>query len=106
MNRETMIAKNQENRTMSEEVKEETQEETQAESTVEAKPKTPEFKKPLKKMTAVELKEVAMEIPGAVGVTAMEKAELIELIQEYYGLEDEDAGKQKKAKKTRRPLRK
>ena len=90
---------------MSEEVKEETQEETTAESTEEAKPKTPEFKKPLKKMTAVELKEVAMEIPGAVGVTAMEKAELIELIQEYYGLEDEDAGKQKKVKKDKATIK-
>ncbi|EFK07918.1 conserved hypothetical protein [delta proteobacterium NaphS2] len=90
---------------MPEEVKEETQEETQAESTEEAKPVTPEFKKPLKKMTAVELKEVAMEIPGAVGVTAMEKADLIEAIQEYYGLEDEDAGKRKKAKKDKATIK-
>lgn len=84
---------------MSEETKEETGEETKAESTEEAKPKAPEFKKPLKKMTVVELKEVAKEIPGAVGVTAMLKADLVELIREYYGLEDKDAGKRKKAKK-------
>ena len=89
---------------MSEEVKEETKE-TTAESTEEAKPAIPEFKKPLKKMTAVELKEVAKEIPGAVGVTAMEKTELIELIQEYYGLEDEDVGKQKKAKKDKATIK-
>jgi hypothetical protein len=56
-------------------------------------------------MTVVELKEVAKEIPGAVGVTAMLKADLVELIQEYYGLEDEDAGKRKKAKKDKATIR-
>jgi len=90
---------------MSEEAKEETKEETKGESTEEAKPKAPEFKKPLKKMTVVELKQVAKEIPGAVGVTAMVKAELIGLIQEYFGLEDEDAGKRKKAKKDKATIR-
>ena len=65
----------------------------------EAKPKVPEFKKPLVKMTAVELKEVAMEIPGAVGVTAMMKPELLSLIREYYGIEDEAVEKKKKVKK-------
>ena len=74
---------------MAEEIKEET------------KPKVPEFKKPLVKMTAVELKEVAMEIPGAVGVTAMLKADLISIIREYYGLEDEAVGKKKKVKKVK-----
>ncbi len=75
---------------MAEETKEETQEET--------KPVVPEFKKPLVKMTAVELKEVAMEIPGAVGVTAMSKVDLLASIREYYGLEDE-AEKKKAVKK-------
>jgi len=70
---------------MAEETKEETQEESQ--------PVVPEFKKPLVKMTAVELKEVAMEIPGAVGVTAMSKADLLASIREYYGLEDESEKK-------------
>ena len=74
---------------MAEEIKEET------------KPTVPEFKKPLVKMTAVELKEVAMEIPGAVGVTAMLKADLLSLIREYYGIEDEAAQKKKKAKKVK-----
>lgn len=72
---------------MAEEIKEET------------KPTVPEFKKPLVKMTAVELKEVAMEIPGAVGVTAMQKADLLSSIREYYGLEDEAVEKKKKVKK-------
>ena len=74
---------------MAEEIKEET------------KPTVPEFKKPLVKMTAVELKEVAMEIPGAVGVTAMLKADLLSLIGEYYGLEDEVVEKKKKVKKVK-----
>ena len=65
----------------------------------ETKPTAPEFKKPLVKMTAVELKEVAMEIPGAVGVTAMGKAELLSLIRDYYGIEEEVVEKKKKVKK-------
>ena len=69
------------------------------ETNEETKPTAPEFKKPLVKMTAVELKEVAMEIPGAVGVTAMEKAELLSLIREYYGIEEEVVEKKKKVKK-------
>jgi len=68
-------------------------EETQEETQEETKPVVPEFKKPLNKMTAVELKEVAMEIPGAVGVTAMLKADLLASIREYYGLEDESEKK-------------
>ena len=67
----------------------------------ETKPKVPEFKKPLVKMTVVELKEVAKEIPGAVGVTAMLKADLLSLIREYYGLEDETVEKKKKVKKVK-----
>ena len=67
----------------------------------ETKPTAPEFKKPLVKMTVVELKEVAKEIPGAVGVTAMEKADLLALIGEYYGLEDEAVEKKKKVKKVK-----
>ena len=106
MNRETLISKKSgEQNHVRRSQKKRPRKKPQAESTEEAKPKTPEFKKPLKKMTAVELKEVAMEIPGAVGVTAMEKAELIELIQDYYGLEDEDAGKQKKVKKDKATIK-
>ncbi len=67
----------------------------------ETKPKVPEFKKPLVKMTVVELKEVAKEIPGAVGVTSMLKADLLSLIKEYYGIEDEVVEKKKKGKKVK-----
>ena len=77
---------------MAEEIKEEN-----TETTV----KKPEFEKPLAKMTAPELKEVAMEIPGLTGVHAMQKPELIAVIREYYGIEEEDQarGKKKKAAK-------
>lgn len=76
-------------------------EETKEEAKEETKPTVPEFKKPLVKMTAVELKEVAKEIPGAVGVTAMSKPELRSLIREYYGLEEEVVEKKKKVKKAK-----
>ena len=67
----------------------------------ETKPAVPEFKKPLIKMTVVELKEVAMEIPGAVGVTAMEKADLLSSIREYYGIEEEVIETKRKVKITK-----
>lgn len=76
--------------------------ESTAEGTSEApKPKPPEFKKPLDKLTAPELREVAMEIPGVTGVHAMKKEELLPIIREYYGIEDEmpEKGKKKKAQK-------
>ncbi len=75
---------------MEEEVKEEINETTT---------KKPEFKKPLDKMTAPELKEVAKKIPGLTGVHAMKKVDLIEVIKEYYGIEEEGParGKNKKS---------
>ncbi|MBT3257562.1 MAG: transcription termination factor Rho [Deltaproteobacteria bacterium] len=76
-------------------------EETKEEAKEETKPTVPEFKKPLVKMTAVELKEVAMEIPDAVGVTSMLKPDLLSLIKEYYGIEDEVVEKKKKVKKVK-----
>ena len=77
--------------TKEEEVKDEAAETTDeaAEATVEA----PEDEKPLEKMTAPELKEVAGKIPGVTGVTAMKKADLIALIKEYRGIVDEEPKK-------------
>ena len=49
--------------------------------------------KPLEKMTAPELKEVAGKIPGATGVTAMKKEQLIALIKEYRGIVDDESKK-------------
>jgi len=78
-------------------VNEETKEEIQENPPVKA----PEFKKPLDKMTAIELREVAMEIPGVVGAHAMKKGELLSTIKEYYGIEDDtlEKGKKKKVQK-------
>ena len=53
--------------------------------------------KPLEKMTTPELKEIALNIPGATGVTAMKKDQLLALIKEYRGIKDEEPPKKKKA---------
>ncbi len=80
---------------------EESKEELKEENNEETTPKMPEFEKPLEKMTAPELKEVAKQIPGLTGVHAMKKADLIDVIKEYYGIEEEvpAKGKKKKAEK-------
>jgi hypothetical protein len=75
----------------------ETQPETeaaQAEAPDTPDKKMPSFAKPLDKMTVPELKEVAMDIPGVTGVSAMKKAELLDLIKEYWEIEDEETQKQ------------
>ena len=80
---------------------EESKEELKEENSEETKPEMPEFEKPLEKMTAPELKEVAKQIPGLTGVHAMKKADLLAVIKEYYGIEEEvpAKGKKKKAEK-------
>jgi len=80
---------------------EESKEELKEENNEGTTPKMPEFEKPLEKMTAPELKEVAKQIPGLTGVHAMKKADLIDVIKEYYGIEEEvpAKGKKKKAEK-------
>ena len=55
-----------------------------------------ELEKPLDKMTAPELREVAKEIPGVTGVHAMKKADLLDVIKEYQGIQDEEPKKKKK----------
>jgi cell division protein FtsX len=45
--------------------------------------------KPLDKMTAKELREMALGIEGIVGVHAMNKSELIAAVKEAQGIEDE-----------------
>lgn len=49
--------------------------------------------KPLEKMTAKDLREVAKEIPEIVGVYGMNKAELISAIKKARGIEDESGKK-------------
>ena len=81
---------------MAEEIKqEEVQEETQKE---EAKEEKASLEKSLDKMTVKELREVAKEIPGVTGVTAMKKEELLELLKKERGIEEEKPA-QKKVKK-------
>lgn len=48
-----------------------------------------EKEKPLEKMTATELREVAKKIPGVTGATAMKKDQLIAVIKEARGIQDE-----------------
>ncbi|MGD9161125.1 MAG: Rho termination factor N-terminal domain-containing protein [Desulfobacteraceae bacterium] len=83
--------------TQEEEVKEEAAAET-VEETADSAPEAPEDEKPLEKMTSPELKEVAKNIPGVTGVTAMKKDELIALIKKYRGIEDEEPKKVESSK--------
>jgi len=65
--------------------KEEVQEEKKEEE------KGPE--KPLDRMTATELRDVALGIPGLEGVHAMKKEELLKAIKEARGIKDEAPAK-------------
>jgi hypothetical protein len=49
--------------------------------------------KELEKMTAIELREVAKEIPGITGVSGMKKADLISVINKDRGIADKDKKK-------------
>ena len=63
-------------------------EETREELMAKSRQKAEEIGKPIEKMTAVELREVAMEIPGVAGAHAMKKEELLPLVKEAWGIED------------------
>jgi len=54
---------------------------------VKQEEKAPE--KPLDKMTAIELREIAAGIEGVTGVTAMKKEELLKIIKQARGIKDE-----------------
>ena len=85
---------------MEEEIKEDKTEEKEEAKTEETGEEIKEEKveeKPLDKMTTPELKEIARNIPGVTGVTAMKKDQLLSLIKEYRGIEDETPAKGKKA---------
>jgi hypothetical protein len=71
------------------------EEETQQEKTQPEEEKAPE--KPIDKMTATELREIAMGIEGITGVHAMKKEELLKAVKEARGIVDEEPAK--KAKK-------
>ena len=59
--------------------------------------------KPLEKMTATELREVAKDIPQITGAHGMNKEELLSAIKEAKGIVDEDV---KKSSKANRELKK
>jgi hypothetical protein len=71
----------------------------QKEKGTQAEESTPE--KPIEKMTAKELREVALEIPGVTGVHAMKKEQLLEIVKEYRGIADEGPAKKSKKKRVR-----
>ncbi len=54
--------------------------------------------KGLDKMTATELREIGMKIPGVQGAHAMEKEQLIEIIKDFLEIKEEKAPKRGKEK--------
>lgn len=62
-----------------------------------AKKEKAEKEKPLDKMTAKEMREIAKEIPGISGVHGMNKEELLTAIKQARGIVDEKSGKKKSA---------
>jgi hypothetical protein len=87
---------------MEEEIKDE--EAKGAEAGEEVKKKDPkaeagEEEKHLDKMTVLELREIAKEIPDVSGVTAMKKDQLLSIIKKHRGIEEEKPGKKKVAAK-------
>ena len=68
----------------------------------EEKEKEKQEEKPLDRMTAKELREIAREIQGVAGVHAMKKEELLAVVKEHRGIKEEGPVRKKK-KKTARP---
>ena len=69
--------------------KEEVTKEAAAKGETKEKEKTgmPELEKPIEKMTVKDLRELAKDIPGVTGVTAMKKEELLTLLREEWGID-------------------
>ena len=59
--------------------------------------------KPLDKMTATELRQIAIDIPEITGASGMNKTELLKAIKKAKGIEDQ--GKKKEAKVSVRELK-
>ncbi|MDY6971128.1 MAG: transcription termination factor Rho [Thermodesulfobacteriota bacterium] len=75
---------------MDEEIKnDEDQEESKEESTEESK----DSEKALDNMTAKELREIAIDIPGVTGVHALKKESLLAIIKQGRGIKHEAPGK-------------
>jgi protein-arginine kinase activator protein McsA len=60
-----------------------------------AEKKKAEKEKPLEKMTAKEMREIAMAIPGITGVHGMNKEELLAAIKKERGIADDKTGRKK-----------
>jgi hypothetical protein len=56
--------------------------------------------KPLDKMTVVELREIAKEIPDVTGVSGMKKDQLLAIVKEARSIEEKPAKKKSAKKKT------
>jgi len=61
----------------------------------EGQEETQGLEKPLDKITAPELREIAREIPGVTGVHAMKKEQLLEIVKEYKGIKDVEPAKKR-----------
>jgi hypothetical protein len=72
-----------------------TEENAQAEA---AQTETEQDEKPLDKMTVKELRDIAKDIGGVVGVHAMKKEELLVVIKEARGIKEEKPRREKKKK--------
>ncbi len=75
-----------------------------AQEPVQGQPDQPE--KPLEKMTAPELREIAIKLPGVAGVHAMKKGELVATITEAWAIKAETPPKTRprKAEKSSRTV--
>jgi cell division protein FtsX len=65
---------------------------------------TDQPEKPLEKMTAPELREIAAKLPGVTGVHAMKKEELLAIIKEARGIKDEAPSKKRVRKTAKAPV--
>ena len=86
---------------MEDDVKEEIQEEEVKEDVQE---ETAEMNKPLDKMTAIELREVAADIPSITGAHAMKNEELPALIKEAKGITEETPARKRKVTRLKREV--
>ncbi len=68
----------------------------------QGQPDQPE--KPLEKMTAPDLREIASKLPGVTGVHAMKKEELLAIIKEARGIKDETPSKKRARKTAKAPV--
>lgn len=69
-----------------------------------AKEAQEEKEKPLDKMTAKELREIAIQIPGVTGVHAMKKDQLLEVLKKARGIKEEAPGRKRKRKAAKKEI--